>query len=355
MTGPPLVTVVVPTREEAADIEGCLAAIAAQDHPANRLEVIVVDGCSRDGTADLARLVLDRLGFASAAVLSNEGTTASSNLNVGLRHASGDIVCRVDARTRIEPHYIRTCVEVLTARSEVAVVGGAQLAIARDATARSIGIARALNNRWSMGGSRYRRAIGSGPSDTVYLGAFRRADLLRVGGWDERLVSNQDFDLNQRMAQGGAVWFEASLRSDYLPRATLTDLWRQYTRFGKAKVHYWRTKNEGPQPRQWLLLAGPPLSVVAAVGVVVASSAPLRRLGAVVAVGLVTLFGIEIRGASRPRGGLTAHVWGTAAMLVVGGGWWTGVAIAASALRGQLEVPFVRRSDERASEAPPDA
>ena len=76
----------------------------------------------------------------------------------------------------------------LTTRPEVAVVGGAQIAIARDQRAISLGIARALNNRWSMGGSRYRRGVSSGESDTVYLGAFRRLELADEGGWNEELV-----------------------------------------------------------------------------------------------------------------------------------------------------------------------
>lgn len=322
MTTLPLVTIIVPARQEAADIEGCLLAVAAQDHPVNRLEVIVVDGCSNDGTADLARRALGRLGFASTAVLSNDGATASSNLNVGLRHATGDIVCRVDARTRIEPHYVRTCVEVLTTRPEVTVVGGAQVAIARDATARAIGIARALNNRWSMGGSPYRRATASGASDTVYLGAFRRTDLLEVGGWDERLVSNQDFDLNRRMAERGLVWFEASLRSLYLPRRTFPELWHQYLRFGRAKVTYWRTTGDRPNARQGLLIALPAVS--APVGVAALLSPRTRLPAMAIAVGSVAA--LESRGSTSPEGGPVAHLWSAVAMMMVAGAWLSGVA-----------------------------
>jgi succinoglycan biosynthesis protein ExoA len=317
----PTVTVIVPTREEVADIEGCLAAIAAQDYPVNRLEVVVVDGCSTDGTGDVARRSLGRWGFGSTAVLSNGGRTASSNLNVGLARATGEIVCRVDARTRIEPHYVRTCVNVLRTRPEVAVVGGAQIAIARDPTARAIGIARALNNRWSMGGSPYRRSASSEESDTVYLGAFRRSDLHEVGGWDERLVSNQDFDLNRRMAQLGLVWFDASLRSGYLPRASFGDLWRQYLRFGRAKVEYWRTTGDRPNRRQRLLFALPVVGVV--IGVLVLRQPDFRwpGVGALVA----GISSIEWAGADAPRGGPVAHVMAVVAVVVVVVGWFAGI------------------------------
>lgn len=355
MTIVPLVTVIVPTRQEAADLEACLAAIAAQDHPVNRLEVIVVDGCSSDGTADIARRALGRWGFAATAVLTNEGATASSNLNVGLQRASGEIVCRVDARTRIEPHYVRTCVDLLTRRPEVAVVGGAQVAVARDPTARAVGIARALNNRWSMGGSPYRRASVSGESDTVYLGAFRRSDLLDAGGWDERLVSNQDFDLNRRMAARGLVWFDASLRSGYLPRATLGALWQQYERFGKGKVRYWRTARQRPQVRQGVLLAGPLVGAIVAVSLAAATSTPGRSLLEISVLGLLGLLAVDLVGGPRPRWSGVAHLYAVAAIVVVAAAWWVGVVTSVGRLTERRTAVVARGADERATEARPGA
>jgi glycosyltransferase involved in cell wall biosynthesis len=316
----PLVSVIIPAREEAADIEACIDHVAAQDHPHDRLEVIVVDGGSTDGTAEVARRALARHGFHHSAVLTNREATTPSNLNVGLRYATGEIVCRVDARTRIQPHYVRTCAALLVERPDIAVVGGAQIAIPRDGTWRATGIARALNNRYSMGGSRYRRATASGPSDTVYLGAFRRAELLAHHGWDERLLSNQDFDLNRRMAAGGYVWFEASLRSGYVPRASYQALWRQYLRFGKAKVDYWRLTGDRPQRRQEMLLAAPVAGAAA-----VAAATAKHRLGSLALLGVVGLLGIEVAGGERRRTPVLAHLTSAAAMVCVGAGWTVGV------------------------------
>ena len=319
MSSHPMVTVVIPARNEASDIAECLACIAAQDHPHDRMEVVVVDGGSTDGTAAAAHAALVGHDFAHVAVLPNREATTPSNLNVGLRYATGEIVVRVDARTRIEPHYVRTCATVLTERPEVAVVGGAQHAIARDGSWRAGGISRALNNRYSMGGSAYRRATTSGPSDTVYLGAFRRAELLQVRGWDERMLSNQDFDLNRRMAEHGLVWFDASLQSGYVPRATFQDLWRQYVRFGRAKVIYWRTTGDRPQPRQRALLALP------LVGVLVLALAGVRgRALPLAAVGAAGLVGLEKVGTDDGRSTVGAHLAAVAAMLCVGAGWTVG-------------------------------
>jgi glycosyltransferase involved in cell wall biosynthesis len=316
----PLVSIVIPARNEAADIVRCLDHVAAQDYPHDRLEVVVVDGASTDQTALVAARALEGHGFHHSAVLRNAEATTPSNLNVGLRYATGEIVCRVDARSLIEPHHVRTCAALLTARPEVSVVGGAQIAQPRDGSCQAIGIARALNNRWSMGGSRYRRQSTSGPCDTVYLGAFRRAQLMAEHGWDERLGTNQDFDLNRRMAAHGEVWFEASLRTGYVPRATYAELWGQYRRFGQAKVDYWQLTGDRPQRRQELLLAVP-----VAGAAVLAGAAAKQRLGHVVLLGLLALLGIEVAGGERRRRTpLLAHVTGAVAMVCVGAGWTFG-------------------------------
>lgn len=314
----PLVTVLIPARDEARDIEGCLAAIAAQDYPPERMEVVVVDGGSIDGTAGVAAAAMASAPFNAARVIANPEGTTPSNLNAGLASATGEIVCRVDARTRVEPHYVRTCAAVLTARPEVAVVGGAQMAMLRDTGPVAAGIARALNNRWTMGGSRYRRSDTSGPSDTVYLGAFRRSDLSGIGGWDTRLPTNQDFDLNRRMSALGVVWFAASLKSGYLPRRSLAELWQQYRRFGEWKVRYWRLRQTTPSARQCALLGGPPLTAVL---VTVALRRRLRWAPIVVLAALSTLDHVGARSPAGARERLVAA--GATATIALA--WWSGV------------------------------
>ena len=353
MTTWPIVSVLIPARDEEQDIGACLEAIAKQDYPVNLLEVIVIDGASTDRTLEVTRGVLRRYGFGSTAVLHNEEGSTPSNLNLGLARATGEIVCRVDARTRVEPHHVRTCVEVLTSRPDVVVVGGAQVAVARDRTALSVGIARALNNRWSMGGSPYRRATRSRPSDTVYLGAFRTQQLKDAGGWDERFPTNQDFELNRRLGGGGTVWFESSLRSGYLPRSSLVRLWAQYRRFGRAKVRYWRTTGDRPRPRQWALLCVPPVAAVCWIVALVLLPTPLRL--ALVALTALGLLAVEVSGADEPPASVAGHLVGVGAVPIVGFGWWYGVVTAALSLTGRAEAPVDPTAAGSASEAPPGA
>jgi succinoglycan biosynthesis protein ExoA len=328
MSEAPLVTVLIPARNEAADLPRCLDHVLAQDHPHDRLEVVVVDGGSSDGTGEVAAARLAASDLHRWVVHPNPTGTTPSNLNAGLTVVTGEILVRVDARSFVPPHHVRCCAEVLTERPDVAVTGGAQVAVAVSDDPVSVGIARALNNRWSMGFARYRRAARSGPADTVYLGAFRTAELREAGGWDERFATNQDFELNRRMGTRGLVWFDDRLEVGYRPRARLAQLASQYHRFGRWKARYWSITGDRPRPRQLVLLLAP----LPATGVALAAFWRLPRLrlpavGAALAAAAV----IELRG---PTGPPTidprAHAVGVAASAVVAGSWfagaWSGVA-----------------------------
>ena len=315
----PAVTVIIPTYREVADIAACLAAVAAQDYPAHLVTVLVVDGSSDDGTAEAAERAMTAIGV-DGVVLDNPARITASSLNVGLAHAMGDVVVRVDARSRVEPHYLRTCVDILASRPDVAVVGGAQIAQPRGDSQLQLGIARALRNHWATGLSRYRRSAVSGPADTVWMGAFRAKDLRAVGGWDDRVALNEDFELNERLrGTGGLVWFEAALRSGYRPRASLGSISRQYFRYGGVKGKWW-ARGRRPNARQAALLVAPP-----------ATAAVLLTCGArwgwgKTAVGvLCAVAGIEFAGGDGPAARPIGHLLAGVAMMCVGASWWLGV------------------------------
>lgn len=313
-----LVTVVLPAWNEEQDILGCLKAIAAQEYGRESIEIILADARSTDATAAVGLSEARALGL-RLTVVDNPLRRTSSGLNRALDAAAGDFVVRVDARSRIQATYVSTCVAVLTERPEVGVVGGAQVAVPRSTAPVHQAIARALANRLTMGLSRYRRTATSGPADTVWMGAFRRDELRRLGGWNEAVALNEDFELNQRYRRAGKlVWFEASLRSRYLPRQSFDELGRQYFRFGHVKGTWW-ARGEPLLPRHALLLAAPPVyaGVVAAV---------VRRLGppAAVATAAAGVLGLDAIGADETAS-LPVRALSSAAIVTICGSWWVGV------------------------------
>ena len=151
-----LVTVLVPARNEAGDIEALPGGRRGAGLPgATASRSSWSTGDPTDGTAEIAQAALAGDGVRRATVLTNPiGTGPRPTSTSGCAPRTGEVLCRVDARTLIEPHYVRTCVEVLDgAAGRRGRRRRPDRAGPRARGRRPMGIARALNNRWSMGGS----------------------------------------------------------------------------------------------------------------------------------------------------------------------------------------------------------
>jgi cellulose synthase/poly-beta-1,6-N-acetylglucosamine synthase-like glycosyltransferase len=222
-------------------------------------------------------------------LVDSPGGSRSGGLNAALGAARGSVVARVDARSVPPPDYVARCVARLERDPDVGVVGAIQRPHAGGDGVIARGIARALRNPYFLGSATYRRRDGAGPADTAYLGAFRRDQLARLGGFDEGLAANEDFELCSRYrGRGAVVWVEQGLEVPYEARTTFAGLWRQYQHFGDAKVAYWRRSGSMPNRRQAaVLLAGGAALAVAAVAVRRPAVAAVAAAGAAVTLAVV--------------------------------------------------------------------
>ncbi|HEY3416391.1 MAG TPA: glycosyltransferase family 2 protein [Armatimonadota bacterium] len=228
----PLVSILVPMRNEEDFIESCLASLRAQDYPADRLEILVLDGASTDRSGEIVTAIARE--DPRVRLLPNPKRLQAAAMNLGTQHAAGEIIVRADAHAVYGPSYVSTCVgHLLAGRAEN--VGGLQRAEGTTYFGRAL--AAALNSRFGSGNAAYRVATEERYVDTVWLGAWKRQTLLDLGGFDESMAANEDYELNCRLRkQGGRILLDPSLPSRYFPRATLGRLWRQYFRYGQAKV-----------------------------------------------------------------------------------------------------------------------
>jgi succinoglycan biosynthesis protein ExoA len=307
----PSVSVVIPVRNEAGSIGAALASIQLQSYP-GPLEVVVADGASTDGTAEVVR----DLGDPAIRVVDNPNGTTPAGLNAAIAASIGDVVVRCDAHSELPAGYIERAIRTLV-ETGADNVGGIQAAEGIAPLQRAIGYA--MTSKVGVGDAAFHYGGEAGPTDTVYLGVFRRAALERVGGFDETLARNQDYELNVRIRDtGGTVWFDPGLSVTYRPRDSLGALGRQFWDYGR-----WKRKvlAKHPGSLRWRQTV-PPAFVVGLVGSVVLLAAR-NPLGWVVPGAYAALTGaVAVTEAARRRD--AAAVLMPAALATMHASWGAG-------------------------------
>ena len=241
----PSVSVIMPVLNEAIHLEHAVDAVLRQDYPLPFQVVLAVGPCN-DGTEAIA----DALAAQEprVKVVPNPTGRTPAGLNAALAASEGDVVVRVDGHAQLSPGYIHRAVATMQ-RTGAVNVGGVQSA--EGETKFEQAVAAAMTSRAGTGGARFHVGGAEGAVDTVYLGVFRRTALEAVGGFDERLTRNQDYELNIRLREaGGTIWFDPNLWVSYRPRGTVRKLASQYFQYGQWKRAVVRLHPESLKLRQ---------------------------------------------------------------------------------------------------------
>jgi len=230
----PFVSVIVPVRNEEGYIGRCLQALAAQDYPPERFEVIVLDGGSRDATEDETRLTAEAAGL-TVFYAPNPKHTTATGFNLGLTLAHGDVIVKVDGHTRVAPDFLSANVKALQ-ESGADAVGGPIETRGHGPIGRAIALA--MSSRFGIGDTAFRdEDAGQQWADSVPYGAYRREVFQRIGQLAEDIDRGEDDEFNYRLRQaGGRILLSPSIRSTYYCRSTYEELARQYWGYGLAKA-----------------------------------------------------------------------------------------------------------------------
>jgi len=255
---PPCVSIIVPVRNEDAYIGSCLSHLIGQTYPRERMEIIIVDCLSDDGTRKIVGEIqaegtrrAERGAAPIVRLIDEPKHHRAAALNAGIKAAAGDIVVRIDARSIVPPDYVERCVSTLL-ETGADNVGGIQEPIARAPMQKAIGAAMA--HPFGVGNAQFRIGRKSGPVDSVYLGSFRREVFDRVGLFDDSVpVISEDSDINQRIREsGGIVYLNTAIHAHYYPRETLGGLWRLYFHYGGARAGNLLKHGNLTAWRQWV-------------------------------------------------------------------------------------------------------
>jgi glycosyltransferase involved in cell wall biosynthesis len=224
----PKVSVILPILNEELYLRDSVDSILSQEYH-GVFEVILAVGPSKDRTLEIAKEL--QAADSRVVVVDNPSGRTAAGLNAALAASTGSILVRVDGHSQIPTNYISIAVELLHSTGAVN-VGGMMAAEGVSTFERAV--AGAMRSPLGVGASRFHTGGEAGEVDTVYLGVFKKEALLAIGGFDERFVRAQDWELNFRLRQnGGRIYFDSRLQVTYRPRPNIAALAKQYFEYGR--------------------------------------------------------------------------------------------------------------------------
>jgi cellulose synthase/poly-beta-1,6-N-acetylglucosamine synthase-like glycosyltransferase len=216
----PKVSIIVAAMNNEETIEECLKAVLAQNYAAGYIEVIVMDGGSKDATAKIA----EKYPVKVFSIRLN----APAAYNYAMKIASHPILGFVDSDAKVEKDWLKKLVPHLNEPKVAGVSGSIETWNSENPWARSIGYE--LKNRYSRIG-KYTGRIA-----TMNL-LLKKTVIEEVGGWDEKLPSQYDTDFGFRIsARGYKIAYEPSAVCYHFNRPTLHAYYRQQMQYGKNTI-----------------------------------------------------------------------------------------------------------------------
>jgi len=266
----PRISIIMPTLNAEAILENCLASIARQTYPPDRVEIILADAFSKDGTRQIAAKY-------GAIVLDDNGKNMEEGKRLALRHATGEYIVFVDADNEItHPDYLELAVRALAANPQALGVESYYLPSPKMSsfcayiTARlhisdPIAWLMSANPRLVARAGETERWILPGGSFAYPLGAngfvFRRADLQSVQAGEQFQDTHVALFLMQR---GQREWLR--IRGRGVHHYYIQTLWLFVQKRRRATVHYLRVQET--MPVNWMKEKPPvPLWLAAVYGV----------------------------------------------------------------------------------------
>lgn len=229
----PKISIVMPLYNEERYIANCIESLLLQDYPQDDMEWIFVDGMSRDKTVSILNEYKNKYP-SLIYIYENPNKTVPYAMNIGILHAHGKYIIRLDAHADYANDYFSKCVHYLDT-TDADNVGG--VAETRAKTKLGETIAKMLSSKFGVGNSQFRTGGSSGYVDTVPFGAFRKEVFEKWGGYDERLTRNQDNEMNYRIRKnGGKIWLADDIHLTYYCRDTLSGIYKMAMQNGRWNI-----------------------------------------------------------------------------------------------------------------------
>lgn len=215
---PPKVSLIITTFNNEQTIDECLRSVFELNYPKDLLEVIVVDGGSKDSTAKIA-------GKYPAKVIVKP-SNAPAAYNYAIKIANGDFVAIIDADVKVEKDWLNKLTKHLKDPQVAGVGGGIETWNHQKMLPRCVGYDIKYRYSRLLKNNSIRRLA------TMNL-LLRRSVLEDVGGFDESLPTQYDTDVGNKITNKGyRLVFEPHVKCYHFNRPTWREYFRQQLRYG---------------------------------------------------------------------------------------------------------------------------
>ncbi len=214
---PSKVSILVATLNSEKTIDECLKAIIGLNYPPDSIEVIVVDGCSKDATVQIAEKYPVKVISAPL--------NAPAAYNYAMKIASHNVLGFIDGDAKVEKEWLNKLISYLDDPQVAGASGGIETWNKENIWSRSIGYD--IKHRYERI-KKYAVRIA-----TMNL-LLKKQVIEEVGGFDEDLPSQYDTDLGFRITNRGyKIAFDPDAKCYHFNRPTVRAYFKQQLQYGK--------------------------------------------------------------------------------------------------------------------------
>ncbi len=190
-------------RNEEEALQGLLRDFEDQNYPHNKIEVIMIDSDSSDHTHDVMEEFKNTdNGFYDVKIYKTDGKNQACAWNVAIEHATGDIIIRVDAHSKIPRQFVSR--NVFNIQEGEDIVGGGRPNICANPNPWTKTLLAAEESLFGSSVADYRRpAAQKEYHDSLFHAAYKREVFAKVGGFNEDLGRTEDNELHYRIRKAG--------------------------------------------------------------------------------------------------------------------------------------------------------
>jgi glycosyltransferase involved in cell wall biosynthesis len=236
----PLISVIIPVRNEGRFIGRTIDYITDQDYPRDKLEIIIVDGQSNDNTREIVNEKIN--DDSRISLYLNPKRLSSAARNIGVKKAKGSIVTFIDGHIYIDNQTLLKNIAVLMDDKQVSVLSRPQFLDTPE------------NSDFQKAVSAARKSLfGHGLDSTIYLkeekyvdptssaASYKSEVFEKAGFFDENFDAAEDLEFNYRVGASGFTSFSSmKVAVYYYPRDDFKSLFKQMMRYGIGRFRFFK-------------------------------------------------------------------------------------------------------------------